>query len=270
MNVQNDKKEILRGVFSRAAEGYGKIGFFQVFGKHLVEVAAIKTGEKVLDVACGRGAVLFPAAEDVGPVGQVIAIDLSDGMVQETTIEVERRGIKNVRVQQMDAENLQFPDRTFDVVLCGFALQFFPHLERGLAEFNRVLKPGGRVAATTWSEFEDPRWNWFEDLIDHYGARVSLGTNKLDTPVKIEPWFSNAGFSEIQINSWKFDAVYPDAQHYWNMRSSISCRAGFERLDRATLEKFKSETFDQLNAMKEPDGFHELLEALFTTATKSK
>ena len=62
-----DKKDILQGVFTRSAASYEHIRYFPIFGEWLVETAQIPKGARVLDVACGRGAVLFPAAQRVGP-----------------------------------------------------------------------------------------------------------------------------------------------------------------------------------------------------------
>src|SRR5262245_58270894 len=146
-----DKKDILQGVFTRSASTYERIRYFPIFGEWLVETAKIPEGAKVLDVACGRGAVLFPAAERVGPSGQVIGIDLAEGMARETQTEIQRRGLKQAKARQMDAEHLTFPDSSFDVVLCGFSLQFFPNLHQALSEFRRVLKSGGHIAVTTWA-----------------------------------------------------------------------------------------------------------------------
>ena len=125
LDSQN-KKDTLRGVFTRSASSYERIRYFPVFGEWLVEVAQIPEGAKILDVACGRGAVLFPAAERVGASGHVIGIDLADGMARETGLEIERRELNQAESRQMDAEHLTFPDSSFDFVLCGFSLQFFP------------------------------------------------------------------------------------------------------------------------------------------------
>ncbi|MDQ3005141.1 MAG: methyltransferase domain-containing protein, partial [Chloroflexota bacterium] len=145
-----NKKDILQGVFTRSASSYERIRYFPIFGQWLVETAQIPEGAKVLDVACGRGAVLFPAAERVGSGGHVTGIDLAEGMARETQMEIERRGLRQAEARQMDAEHLTFPDSSFDFALCGFSLQFFPHLEQALSEFRRVLKPNGHVTVTTW------------------------------------------------------------------------------------------------------------------------
>ncbi|RPJ26204.1 MAG: methyltransferase domain-containing protein [Chloroflexi bacterium] len=261
------KKDMLQGVFTRSASSYERIRYFPIFGQWLVETAQIPEGGRVLDVACGRGAVLFPAAGRVGTRGQVIGIDLAEGMARETGMEIQRRGLKQAEARQMDAEHLSFPDSTFDVVLCGFSLQFFPHLEQALSEFRRVLKPGGQIAVTTWSE-DDARWDWFEDLRKAHGAVLKLGSQSLDTPEEIHKWLSQAGFVDIRISFKELDMVYLDEEEWWNVEWSISGRAGLEKLSPKALEQFRKEAFEKARAQKQADGFHYRLEALCTIAKK--
>src|SRR5262249_16657474 len=124
-------------------------GCFAHFGRQLVAAAKIQPGQRVLDVASGRGAVLFPCAEQVGVTGQVVGVNLAHEMVRTTNEEVARRGI-SARVQVMDAEHLDFADATFDRVVCGFGIMFLPDQMRALSEFRRVTKSGGRLAVSTW------------------------------------------------------------------------------------------------------------------------
>jgi ubiquinone/menaquinone biosynthesis C-methylase UbiE len=263
-----NKKDILQGVFTRSASSYERIRYFPIFGEWLVEIAQIPEGAKVLDVACGRGAVLFPAAERVGTSGHVIGIDLAEGMAHETEAEIQRRGLTQAEACQMDAEHLTFPDSTFDFVLCGFSLQFFPHLEQALSEFKRVLKPDGHIAVTTWGGDDDERWNWYDDLREAYGAVVKLGSQSLDKPEEIQRWFSQAGFVDIQISTKELDMVFLDENEWWNMEWSISGRAGLEKLSLEDLERFKAEAFEKVQTQKQADGFHYRLEAFCTTARK--
>src|SRR5258706_499633 len=169
MTDSDQKKQAWAGVFSRAAPTYDHVGpaYFAHYGRRLVELARIPVGARVLDVASGRGAVLFPAASAVGLTGQVIGIDLAKGMIRETGAEITQRGLHNVEIRQMDAENLDFPDGAFDVLTCGYALFFFPSLDRALSEFRRVLKPDGQIAVSTWAE-DRQLWKWFDDLLDRY------------------------------------------------------------------------------------------------------
>jgi ubiquinone/menaquinone biosynthesis C-methylase UbiE len=262
-----NKKDTLQGVFTRSASSYERIRYFPIFGQWLVDTAQIPAGSNVLDVACGRGAVLFPAAQRVGAHGKVIGIDLAQGMVDETRLEIQKRGLLQAETRQMDAENLDFPDSFFDFVLCGFSLQFFPHLERALSEFRRVLKPNGQVAVTTWAA-DDSRWDWFEDLRTKYQAVVKLGSQSLDKTEVIQTWFSDAGFGELQISRKELDMVYHDEEEWWNVEWSISGRAGLEKLSPKALEDFKTECFAKVQSQREVDGFHYRLSAFCTTAKK--
>ena len=144
------RKSQAKAQFNAVASAYDAgPGCFAHFGNQLVAAAEIQPGHKVLDVASGRGAVLFPCAEQVGETGEVVGIDLADEMVRATNEEAAKKGI-SARVKVMDAENLDFDDATFDRVLCGFGLMFFPDQLRALNEFRRVMKSGGRLAASTW------------------------------------------------------------------------------------------------------------------------
>lgn len=121
-----DRKTQTRMQFNAAAADYDNgPGCFAHFGRRLVAAADIKPGQRVLDVASGRGAVLFPAAEAVGPTGQIVGIDLADNMARATNAEAVRRGLR-AKVAVGDAEHLEFLDATFDRVLCGFGIMFFP------------------------------------------------------------------------------------------------------------------------------------------------
>jgi ubiquinone/menaquinone biosynthesis C-methylase UbiE len=267
LDSQN-KKDTLQGVFTRSASSYAQVRYFPIFGQWLVEMAQIPEGATVLDIACGRGAVLFPAAERVGPGGRVIGIDLAEGMARETQSEIQRRGLMQAEARQMDAEHLTFPDSSFDFVLCGFALQFFPHLEQALSEFKRVVKADGHIAVTTWGR-DDERWDWYNGLRDVYGAVVKLGSQSLDKPEEIKRWFSQAGFVDIKIDTKELDMVYQDEEEWWNLAWSLSSRAGLEKLSPEDVERLKTETFEKIQAQKEADGFHEQLEAFCTVARKA-
>ena len=103
------RKETVAQIFDRAASVYDQSGIFAYFGERLATLAQVAHGARVLDVATGRGAVLFPAAIRIGTQGHVCGIDLSARMVQETGLEIKRRRLQNAKVVKMDAEALDFP-----------------------------------------------------------------------------------------------------------------------------------------------------------------
>jgi SAM-dependent methyltransferase len=267
MNNGYEKKQLIAGVFDRAAAGYGQLRYVLPFGQRLVELAHIPVGAHVLDVATGRGAVLFPAAECVGSQGQVIGIDLSPIMVLQTRLEARRRGLKNVGLYPMDAENLDFPPASFDYVMCGFGLFFFPQPEQALSEFRRVLKPGGRLALTIWGA-EDGRWGWYDELTAAYGAEVKLKNQMFNTPDDLKLILRRAGFSDIQIVTEAADIPFTDEAEWWAGQWAISGRAGLERLKPTALNQLVGQAFEKLQRLKQADGFHYLYQVHFGLATK--
>lgn len=265
----NAKKELIAGVFDRAAPTYDRAGprFFTHFGRRLVDVAALRAGNRVLDVASGRGAVLFEAAARVGPKGHVIGIDLSAAMVDQTARDLAQQQIRNAEVRQMDAEDLVFSDAEFDAVLCGFALFFFPRVERALSEFHRVLQPGGRLAVTTWGE-EDPRWSWEEEVLKAHIVPVRLRTRALDKRADLEVTIRGYGFGDVQIREEKVEFIYANEEEWWATQWSHGGRAVLDRLDPNALERFKQDAFGRMRPQRTREGYPQRFHVLYGVGVK--
>jgi ubiquinone/menaquinone biosynthesis C-methylase UbiE len=272
----DEHKRKLADTFSRAAPGYDAVPFFHAFGARLVALADIRPGARVLDVACGRGAVLFPAADAVGPQGEVVGIDLAEGMVNATAAECERRGLSQISIRCMDAEELDFPDGHFDRVLCGFGVFFFP---RALAEFRRVLAPGGRLGLSTWGE-DDHRWDWLDDLIRRY-LPPEPEPPKADTdnpqpdfrkPEGLRAFLGQAGFVDIQVVTDAAERFYTSPAEWWGELWTHGARIVLEAImdnrGQTGLEQFKAEAFAKMAAMRQSDGYPERQIAHFTIASR--
>lgn len=127
------------------------------FGQALVERADPLPGESVLDMGCGTGAATWPAAAAVGRSGRVVGLDLNVGMLEvarsrDTTADPEGGMTESAAIEWLEAsaEAMPLASNTFDLVLAGQSLQFPPDTRAVAAEIRRVLKPGGRFAATVW------------------------------------------------------------------------------------------------------------------------
>lgn len=266
INESEQTKVKLARLFDTVAVDYDQYGphFFAYFGQRFVELAKITSGMRVLDVATGRGAVLFPATEIVT---EVIGTDLSEGMVQLTQQEVAQRGLKNVRVLQMDAEVLQFPDASFDCVLCSFAFSFFPNQSQALSEFYRVLKPSGLLGISSWGRVDD-RWRWVGEVIAGSAAKATGRGPSFTEPNNHTKQLAEAGFADVHIETVEADLVYADAQDWWNAQWSHAMRATWLRFPPDVLAKKKTEALAHAEALQQPDGLHQNWEANFTFGIK--
>ena len=263
----------IAGLFSRAAPDYDQIGpqYFSHFGRRLVEAARVAAGERVLDVATGRGAALFPAARRVGGSGQVVGIDIAQGMVDETAAAIRGMGLANAQARRMDAEHLDFPDATFDTVLCGFAVFFFPNLPATLREFWRVLKPGGRLAFSTWGR-DDERWAWLGDLRDKY-APAQLRRPPADGPAFNQPQAMRAllaagGFGQVETSEEDLEFYYGNEEEWLAIQWSNGMRYMLEAASPAARQAIQNEAFAHLRAQRGPAGIPHRLGVLYTLGVK--
>jgi len=109
----------------------------------LIDLAAIRPGERVLDVACGTGVVARRAAEKVGGAGTVVGVDINPAMLAVARASAQPEA--SIEWRAASAEAMPLPDEAFDVVLCQMGLQFMPDKPGALREMRRVMAPGGRV-----------------------------------------------------------------------------------------------------------------------------
>ncbi len=267
------KKQRVADLFNELAEpGWGvDVPFFVEMGRRMAEHADIRSGAQVLDVAAGRGANLFPAAKRAGSQGRVVGIDIADSMVRLASGEIARRGLMNAEMHKMDAEAMEFPDDSFDRVLCGFAIFFFPRLDKALSEFRRVLKPGGKLAASVIPDDGYP-WDAFEDLLKDYGVPsrddeiTDLVTEDPVTPSDMEGYILEAGFTGFRHFEEDLEEIYADAEEWWSRVRAPPEMWPLETLEPAALEAFKADAFNLLESMTGPDGIHARFRALITVA----
>src|SRR3990170_3369009 len=120
----------------------------------MLDMAGIKPGSRVLDVAAGAGDQTLDIAERVGPQGFVLATDLSPAILEFAAINARRAGHGNVETRVVDGERLQVDEASFDAAVCRLGLMFFPDPLQGLREMYRALKPGGGVCTMVFSRPE--------------------------------------------------------------------------------------------------------------------
>ncbi len=135
-----------------AAEVYEELfvpALFQEWPERVLDAASVNAGERFLDVACGSGVLARYAADRVGESGKVTGLDVNDGMLS-----VARRIAPGIEWESGRAEDLPFPDGSYDAVGCQFGLMFFDDRVGAIREMMRVLSPGGRMATVVWDSLD--------------------------------------------------------------------------------------------------------------------
>lgn len=176
-----------RQKYDALADRYEEIYFYVAdLGRELVSYAAPPRGARVLDVGAGRGAVTRAA---LARGCAVTAVDASAGMAARLAADHPE-----MVVRQQDAGTLDFPDGSFDVVTAGFLVQVLDDPAAALAEFHRVLAPGGKVALSLERQTVG-RLGWLHDLSREFFGR---GTADPLTPEHLDELLTGAGFAEPQ------------------------------------------------------------------------
>ena len=267
----NDHKNRVADIFDRAAPQYGKKSccFFNYFGKRLVELANVTANQNVLDVATGKGAVLFPLAQAVGPPGKVVGIDISKEMLKETVKEAKERNIDWADLQHMDAEHLSFPDNCFDFVFCGFALFFFPSLPLALSEFKRVLKPGGKLAVSTWGKKSELN-AWICAETKKFSPKNSLAATPLWSEDELQIALNAASFGNIQIFEESKVFLHNTPEEWWDSLWAHGTRAVLELLSSDQKTRLREKAINKAKDYDKGHGVVEELQVFYGIAQKKE
>ena len=126
------------------------LSFWSRYGARTVARLKLSPGAAVLDVGCGSGASVLPAARKVGPTGHVTGVDLSECLLELAQAKAQRAGLDNTTFVCADMQSLPYGNARFDAIVCVFALFFVPDMAGQVAELWRMLRPGGVLAVTTW------------------------------------------------------------------------------------------------------------------------
>ncbi|TBR19426.1 MAG: bifunctional demethylmenaquinone methyltransferase/2-methoxy-6-polyprenyl-1,4-benzoquinol methylase UbiE [Chitinophagaceae bacterium] len=170
------KKQQVEEMFNNIAPKYDfmnhllSIGIDVGWRKKAITLLKNKNSTNILDVATGTGDMAIMAAKLLD-VEKITGIDLSENMLELGRKKIEKEGFKSkIELQKGDGETINFPDNSFDAVMVAFGVRNFEHLENGLREMQRVLKPGGTLVVL---EFSTPQFMFSRKLYNLYMGIVA-------------------------------------------------------------------------------------------------
>ncbi len=224
---------------------------FAQWAPMMMDLARIREGHRILDVACGTGVAARAAAERVGGSGSVVGLDLNPAMLEIAA------GIRpDIEWRQGDAAELPFGDGSFDAVLCQSAVFFFPDLDRAFSEMARVVRRGGVVAIQTYAALADqPAYQHLDaivrriapgealDLLDTYWSRGDLPA--------LCAALDRTGLQIIETRTTLGSVVYGTVENL--VQTEIKGTPMADRLSQSQIEEILTESATLLNSFVTPE-----------------
>lgn len=202
-------------LFDTLASNYDRLGFLPLAARHLAERFGAAPGETLLDVMTGTGTLALSVADAVGGAGRVVGADLSPGML--AVARARAAGDSRLTFVEADATALPFGDATFDGVACASGLFFVPDMGGALREWRRVLRPGGRVAFSSFGTGlmgDLPgRWRAALESVGVHPSFPPLG--RLPSPDAAAELLRAAGFRHVTVDLHELPYTLPSPEARW-------------------------------------------------------
>jgi SAM-dependent methyltransferase len=194
----------------------------------MLDAVSLKPGERVLELAAGLGDTGLLAAERVAPTGGVIISDQAEAMLDGARARAEELGVANVEFQVLNAEWIDLPLASVDVVLCRWGYMLVADPSAALAETRHVLRPGGRLALAVWDSAQRNPWALLPSLeliergITAPPAPGTPGPFALGDREHLRQLLEEAGFTEIEVQTLDLAQRPPSFEAFWETTLDVS------------------------------------------------
>jgi ubiquinone/menaquinone biosynthesis C-methylase UbiE len=245
MGTPDDAKAKAAATYNAAADHYDDAAnsFWARFGHRTIERLNLNPGARVLDVCCGSGASAIPAAEAVGPKGFVLGIDLAEHLLELARIKARHRGLTHVEFCTGDLLDLGLPEADFDAVSCVFGIFFVPDMEAAVKQLWQCVRPGGKLAITTWGQrFFEPMNSVFWNSIRQAKPECYKGFHPWDRLCETDSlasMLSEAGVNAPEVVLETGTHPLDSAEDWWTMVLGSGYRGTVEQLDAESRERVR-------------------------------
>ncbi len=228
------------------------LAFWGSIGRHTIEQMDLHPGDRVLDIGCGTGASALPAAERVGPNGTVLGVDLAEKLLAQARAKAQQRSLHNVEFRLGDMTALGLPEGHFDAVVSVFSVFFVPDMHALVRELWRMVKPGGKLAITTWgSAFFAPVYAVWREAVRRERPDLYTAFNpwdRISTSAQLQQLLADCGVSDASIIAENGQQVLTSPQDWWTIVLGSGLRGTVDAMDAATAARIQQETLDWVSA----------------------
>jgi len=250
MSTVDEAKARVAAAYNTAADAYDDPAnsFWERFGRRTIERLRLGPGARVVDVCCGSGASALPAAAQVGPAGSVLGVDLAERLLDLARRKAAARGLGNAEFRHGDMLALGLAPGEFDAVVCVFGVFFVPDVPTAIRALWRLVRPGGRLAITTWGpRFFEPATTAFWDSVRAIRPDLYKGFNPWDRicdPAALDAVLREGGVDGAEIVTEAGAHPVPTPESWWAAVVGSGYRGTLEQLDAGEREQVRRANCD--------------------------